>query len=90
MTRYYRVIALPVPKGVKLISWKPKPPPVRLSDYETVTDVDKFVRSVLRQLDHCLKGETWLAGNWSLEVLLKRLAMCGCVVELQDPGKAQQ
>jgi hypothetical protein len=84
----YHVIDLPVPKGARLISWRPKTPPIRLSDYETVTDTNLFVTTTLRQLDAHLRGHYWLAGNWGLPVLLDRLAACGCIVAI--PGKAQQ
>jgi hypothetical protein len=81
---------LTMPAGVRLIHWQPKAPPIRLSECSTVTDTEKFVRTTLRQLDAHLRGEYWRAGNWGLSTLLARLEMCGCTVELEDPGKALQ
>jgi hypothetical protein len=89
MPKYFR-LALPIPRGARLIEWHPKPPPVELSRYETVTNTDRFVRTTLRQLDHCLKGETWLSGNWPLPMLLARLEAVGCVVELEDKRRTLQ
>jgi hypothetical protein len=90
MTRKYRVLDLPVPKGARLISWRPKTPPIRLSDYETIIDTILFVTTTLRQLDAHLRGQYWLSGNWGLQGLLGRLEACGCVVGLDDPRRAQQ
>jgi hypothetical protein len=89
MARYYR-IGLPIPKGARLVRWQPKAPPVELSRYETVVNTDRFVRTTLRQLDHRLKGETWLSGNWPLPVLLARLEAVGCVIELEDKRRVLQ
>jgi hypothetical protein len=87
--RYYRV-TLPMPEGVRLVRWQPKPPPVQLSQCSTVIDAEKFARTTLRQLDACLHGETWRSGNWELQGLIDRLAAVGCEVELNDPKRAQQ
>jgi len=73
-----------MPAGVRLIRWEPKPPPVQLSRYETVTDVDRFTRSTLLQVEARLQGNSWLAGNWTLSTLLDRLAAVGCHVALDD------
>jgi hypothetical protein len=79
-----------MPAGVRLIRWEPKPAPVRLSECETVTDTEKFIRSTLRQLEAALGGRSWQAGNWGLSGLLDRLAVVGCVVVLDDPRRALQ
>ena len=81
----------PMPAGVRLIRWEPKDAPVRLSEYASVeTDVPKFIATTLRELDNHLRGKTWLSGNWGLSGLLARLAARGCIVALEDAGKALQ
>ncbi|MGO9325223.1 MAG: hypothetical protein ACLP07_11740 [Terracidiphilus sp.] len=79
-----------MPAGVRLVSWSPKAAPVQLSECSTVTDVELFIRSTLRQLEARLSGKDWLAGGWGLSGLLARLEACGCVVALDDPRKALQ
>jgi hypothetical protein len=79
-----------MPAGVRLVSWFPKDAPVRLSECETVTNVDLFVRATLRQLEAQLSGNDWIAGGWGLSGLLDRLAACGCFVALDDQKKALQ
>lgn len=79
-----------MPAGVRLVRWQPVDAPVQLSECSTVTNVDLFIRSTLRQMEARLNGKDWLAGNWTLSTLLERLAICGCVVALDDPTKALQ
>ncbi len=79
-----------MPVGVRLVSWTPKKAPVQLSQCSTVTDVEKFIRSTLRQVEARLDGKGWLAGNWTLSTLLERLAACGCFVKLDNPKRAVQ
>ncbi|MGC1361018.1 MAG: hypothetical protein WA826_07580 [Silvibacterium sp.] len=79
-----------MPSGVRLGSYAPATPPVKLSQCETVTDTGKFIQSTLRQVDARLHNQNFLAGNWTLSELLARLAACGCRVALDDPLKALQ
>ncbi|HTF62893.1 MAG TPA: hypothetical protein VK638_09295 [Edaphobacter sp.] len=79
-----------MPVGVRLIFWEPKDPPVQLSRCETVTDVDKFTCSTLRQVEARLHSKGWLAGNWTLATLMDRLAAVGCHVALDDRKRALQ
>lgn len=78
-----------MPSGVRLIRWEPKAAPVQLSQCSTVTDVDEFIRSTLRQLEARLSRRDWLAG-WTLSTLLERLEACGCFVKLDNPKQAVQ
>ncbi|MHB2006835.1 MAG: hypothetical protein ACYCOX_02175 [Acidobacteriaceae bacterium] len=73
-----------MPLGVRLLSYQPKEPPVKLSQCETVVDTGKFIQSTLRQVDARLHGKKWLAGNLPLSGLVERLAAVGCVIELAD------
>ena len=77
-----------MPAGLRLIRWEPETPPVQLSRCETVTDVDKFTRATLRQVEARLKGNGWLAGNWKLSTLLDRLAAVGCWVAVSLTGRS--
>lgn len=79
-----------MPDGVLLISWAPRDPPVCLSPCEVVVNVPKFISTTLRQLDACLRGETWLSGHWGLQGLLDRLTACGCHGALDNPRKTGQ
>lgn len=77
----------PVPSGVRLITYAPLPPPVRILECSVVTSTEHFIAMTLEQLAAHLNGQTWQSGNWPLPELLDRLAKCGCVVELDHPGR---
>ncbi|MGB8030269.1 MAG: hypothetical protein WCF30_11450 [Terracidiphilus sp.] len=79
-----------MPAGARLVSWNPKTAPVRLSECSTATNVDLFIRTSLAQLEAALQGRSWLAGGWGLSGLTQRLALCGCIVALDDPRRALQ
>ena len=40
-----------LPKGLRLIAYAPKKPPVALESWSVVTDVEKFIRSTVADLD---------------------------------------
>jgi len=73
----------PVPRGVRLIAWNLKPPPVVVERWSVVTNVALFARRALKQLEFALAGDNCLAGNWSISELIDRLEAVGVVVELQ-------
>lgn len=79
-----------MPVGVRLIRWEPIDAPVQLSRCETVTDVDRFIRTTLAQLAARLSRKKFVDGGWGLSGLLARLEACGCIVGLDDSGKALQ
>ena len=79
-----------MPAGVRLIRWEPRDAPVQLSECSTVTDVDRFIRSTLQQIEARLRGKDWLAGNWTLSALIDRLSAVGCFVVLDDPLRELQ
>jgi hypothetical protein len=80
-----------MPEGIRLVSYRPKEPPVKLSPCETVTNVERFVQATLRQLEAKLCGASgWNYGWRSLPELLDRLAAVGCIVALDNPRKALQ
>jgi hypothetical protein len=77
-----------VPQGVRLVRWDPKQCPVQLSQFETVVNVEEFVRTTLRQVNARLHAKNWAAGNWTLSALISRLAEVGCSVVLENPKVA--
>jgi hypothetical protein len=72
----------PMPEGVHLVRWEPKPAPVVLTHYSVVTDVRIFVSMTLLQLKAALAGKRWQAGHWSVRELTDRLEQCGVVVQI--------
>jgi hypothetical protein len=80
-----------MPAGVRLLSYRPKEPPVALGNGETVIDSKRFVQATMRQLEAKLCGASgWNYGWRSLPELLERLAAVGCIVALDNPRKALQ
>ena len=73
-----------MPAGVRLVRYAPVAPPVKLSQCETVVDTEKFIRTMLMQIDARLHDRNFLAGNWPLSELLARLAALGCRVALDN------
>lgn len=67
----------PMPKGVRLLQWAPKGPPVAIERWSVVTDVPQFIQTTLGQLQAAIAGENWLAGNWSVRELVDRLEQVG-------------
>jgi hypothetical protein len=76
----------PMPEGVRLARWEPKPAPIALTRVEIVTDVPGFVTMTLMELKAALVGKRWLAGNRSVRELIDRLDECGVVVEVNQPS----
>ena len=64
-------------RRIKHALWTPKEPPVALTTWAVVNDVSAFIRTTLNQLEAALRGENWLAGNWSKRELVDRLGQCG-------------
>lgn len=81
----------PMPEGVRLVRWKPKPAPVALTRVEIVTDVPRFVAMTLLDLKAALANKRWLAGNRSVRELIERLEECGVLVEVEwsDASRTQ-
>lgn len=71
-----------MPKGVKLVAWRLKRPPVAISECSVVIDPESFAVATLRELECALREEDWLAGNWGVRGLLERLEQVGARVEL--------
>jgi len=73
-----------MPPGVCLVHWEPKPAPVILTRYSVVTDVDRFIRMTLRELEAALAGKRWRCGHRSARELVDRLEQCGVCVEIES------
>jgi len=73
----------PMPEGVRLVRWEPKPAPVILTQYSVVTDVLKFVSVTLLELEAALAGNRWQSGHWSARELVDRLEQCGVYVQIE-------
>jgi hypothetical protein len=80
----------PMPSGVRLVEWKPKPAPVLIEHWSVVCDTHLFIRRTLEQLEHALAWEhgddkaRWLAGHRSSRELQDYLSQVGCVVEIEE------
>jgi hypothetical protein len=73
-----------MPPGVRLVNWEPKPAPVILTQYSVVTDLDRFIRMTLLELNAALAGKRWQSGHWSVRDLVDRLEQCGVRVHLEE------
>jgi hypothetical protein len=73
-----------LPKGVRLVRWEPKAPPVVLTRWSVVIDTHQFISSTLREMRAALGDKNWLAGNWSLRELTERLEQVGVLVEVDQ------
>jgi hypothetical protein len=76
----------PMPPGVRLIRWEPKPAPVAIDVCSVVVDVPKFVESELRDLDSRLNNPWTIHGGFTVPQLLDRLAQVGVLVVLEPCG----
>jgi hypothetical protein len=80
----------PMPEGVRLVSWNPKPAPVALVRIGIVVDVPRFVAMTLLELKAALAGKRWQAGHWTVRELVDRLEQCGIVVALEEAGQQER
>lgn len=73
-----------LPKGVRLLRWEPKAPPVAIDVCSIVVDLSKFIEGELRTLDSRLNNPWTIHGGFSVPQMLDRLRQVGLEVEL-DP-----
>jgi hypothetical protein len=78
-----------MPAGLRLLDWKPKLPPAAITTWVVVNDVPQFVQTTLAQLEAALRGDNWVAGNWSVRDLLELLEQAGIKVEVESRGRDQ-
>ena len=83
----WRVSIPPMPRGVRLISWTLKEPPIAIETCAVVTDSALFVRTTLGQLGRALaRPDKWV--GWSVQQLIDRLAQVGVVVTLESDDES--
>ena len=76
----------PMPLGVCLLRWNPKPAPLLLTTESVVTDVNQFIADTLAQLDRTLRSTHGAATHRKLRELVDRLEQCGVVVKVDGVG----
>jgi hypothetical protein len=70
-------------KGVRLLEWNLKEPPVAIESCAIVTDTARFARNTLEQLRTALaEPKRWV--GWSVPQLIDRLAQVGVRVSLES------
>lgn len=74
----------PLPPDVRLKRYAPKSPPVLVQPWSVVTDVEKFIRASLRDLEWRLSHPQGYAAHPLYEIL-QRLAEVGVELELVEP-----
>ena len=77
-----------LPRGIRLIRWHPKKPPVMIESYAVVTDVQKFIEAELRELDARLHAPVQIRGGFGVFTILDWLAQCGVELEIIRPVAA--
>ena len=88
-----RALATPasplLPKGVRLVRFEPKAPPVAIDVCSVVVDVSKFIQVELRALDARLINPRKIHAGFTIPQMLDRLRQVGLEVELEGKGKAE-
>jgi hypothetical protein len=74
-----------LPSGVRLVRYTPKTPPIVLTVCSVVTELDKFIRVALTQLDARLHHPVQIKLGDSVFELLSKLADCGLELHLEWP-----
>jgi hypothetical protein len=77
-----------MPRGVRLVRWEPKAPPVAIDVCSVVVDISKFIEGELRALDSRLNNPWTIHGGFTVLQMLDRLAQAGVEVELEPRGGA--
>jgi hypothetical protein len=71
-----------LPLGVRMVRYEPKSPPVSIDVCSVVVDVEKFIRTELRELDARLHAPTQIRGGWGVFTILDRLRQVGLELEI--------
>ena len=77
----------PLPKGVRLVRYEPRTPPVGIRLVSVVTDVDKFIRHYLEELDARLHNPVQIRGGGSVFEILSKLAEGGLELAIDGPQR---
>lgn len=73
----------PLPKGCKLVRFEKKFPPVAVTVCSVVTDIEKFIRHALSELDARLHHPHQIKAGDSVFEILSKLADCGLELRLE-------
>jgi len=79
----------PMPRGVRLVGWNLKKPPVCLEFYSVVMDSAKFAKTTLGQIKVLLENPKARVG-WTMAQLIDRLAQVGVTVTLEPNESLKQ
>ena len=78
-----KAVASPsLPRGVRLVRYEPKDPPIVLDVATVIVDVDLFIRRELAELDARLLSPIQIRGGWGVFTILERLSQAGMELEL--------
>ena len=72
----------PLPRGVRLVLYAPKTPPVAIEQCSVVTNVDLFIRTTLADLEAKLGDTAGVKGGWTVPQMMDRLRQVGLVLEI--------
>jgi hypothetical protein len=78
-----------LPEGVRLIRYEKKTGPVAVTVCSVITDVNKFIRHALGELDARLHSHVQIKAGDSAFDLLSKLADCGVELRLEWPPASQ-
>ncbi len=78
----------PMPDGVLLVRWEPKPAPVILTRTAVVNDVGRFIADTLMQLGKALRSKQGPTVQREMRELVDRLEQCGVIVQILGVGSA--
>jgi hypothetical protein len=81
------LVCPPLPKGVRLVRYEPKTPPVAINLVSVVTNVDKFLRYSLAELDARLHNPVQIRAGGSVFEILSKLAEAGLELAIEGPQR---
>ena len=79
----------PLPRGIKVIRYQPKAPPLAIDTCSVVVDVEKFIRGELIELDARLHSPVQIRAGHGVFTILDRLAQVGLELAIEAPSKRQ-
>ncbi len=71
-----------LPRGVHMVRYEPKSPPVAIDVCSIVVDVEKFIRTELQELEARLHSPVQIRGGWGVFTILDRLRQVGLELEI--------
>jgi hypothetical protein len=74
---------LRLPRGVRLVRYEPKPPPIAIDVCSIVVDVERFIQTELAELDARLHSPIQIRGGWGVFTILDRLRQVGLDLEIE-------